>query len=89
LKIIILALLTLVLVSCGEIRLELGSDDVGEVGEWEVVPSFTSSERYNSWLINTKTGDLYACTKRGNENGYCSPVTTPFGLEREVRDVEL
>ena len=88
-KIIFLSLLTLVLVSCGEIRLQTGGDDIGEVGEWEVVPSFTSSERFNSWLINTKTGDLYTCTKRGNENGYCRPVTTPFGLEREFRDVEI
>ena len=33
-KIIFTILLTLVLVSSGEIRLQTGGDDVGEVGEW-------------------------------------------------------
>lgn len=88
-KIIFSIFLTLALVSCGEIRLQTGGNDLGEVGEWEVVPSFESREWSESWLINTKTGDLYACTKRYTENGYCSPVTTPFGVEREFRDVEI
>ena len=86
-RLIILSLLTLVLVSCEEILLELGSDDVGKVGEWEVIPSFTSPERSESWLVNTMTGEMHACTKRLRENGYCSQVNT--GLEGVIQRLDL
>ena len=86
-RLILLSLLTFVLVGCGEIRFEVGEDDSGEVGEWEVIPSFTSPERSESWLVNTKTGEMHACTKRVAENGYCSQVWT--GLEGLIQRVDL
>jgi len=66
LKIIILALLTLVLVSCGEIRLELGSDDVGEVGEWAWIPTTVDNSLVGGagYLTNTRTGTVKLCTSR-------------------------
>ena len=75
-KIIFMSLLALLLVSCGEYRLSIGGGNVGDIGEWEVTPSYTGQDRSDSWLINTTTGELRFCTKLYLENGYCSEVTT-------------
>ncbi len=64
-KIIFLSLLTLVLVSCGEIHLQIGGDDVGEVGEWVWIPATGESApvgTFGAWLYNTRSGDVRACT---------------------------
>lgn len=63
-KIIFSILLTLVLVSCGEIRLELGGDDVGEVGEWVWTPTTVDNFLIGGagYLTNTRTGTVKLCT---------------------------
>mgnify|MGYP001210127778 CR=1 FL=1 len=65
-KIIFSIFLTLALVSCGEIRLQIGGDDVGEVGEWVWIPDRSEAAvaqgNFAAWLYNTRSGDVRACT---------------------------
>ena len=69
-KIILLSLLTLVLVSCGEIRLEIGGDDLprgyDEVGTWNWIPEpdrvlSTGDILTSAYLVNTQTGAVQWC----------------------------
>ena len=81
-KIIFLSLLTLVLVSCGEIRLELGSDDVGEVGEWVWTPTTVDNSLIGGagYLTNTRTGTVKLCVSRvpASSFGSSNILTDPY-----------
>tara|TARA_B100000676_G_scaffold117305_1_gene116763 strand:+ start:266 stop:562 length:297 start_codon:yes stop_codon:yes gene_type:complete len=68
LKIIFLSLLTLVLVSCGEIRLEIGGvgefDEVQEVGTYTWIPEPDLNDiNQNGYLVDTRTGEVEWCLK--------------------------
>ena len=91
-KIIVLSLLTLVLVSCGEIRFEVGEDDSGEVGTyvWMPQPDTPRLDRFGNpivgegvptaYLVNTRTGVVQRCRK-ADSDFICvynaSPTNTP------------
>jgi uncharacterized protein YceK len=70
-RLILLSLLTLVLVGCGEIRLEVGEDDSGYVGEvgtyaWMPQPDVvhpTGGVQQSAYLVNTRTGVVQSCLK--------------------------
>ena len=71
-RLILLSLLTLVLVGCGEIRLEVGEDDSGYVGEvgtyiWMPQPdtlgTLEGDVRKRAYLVNTRTGVVQDCLK--------------------------
>ena len=87
-KIIFTILLTLVLVSCGEIRLELGGNDVGEVGTYVWTPqpdTLFEGEviRYQGYLVDTRTGFVQECVKYIQEDNFtclyaADPTNTPM-----------
>jgi hypothetical protein len=81
-RLILLSLLTFVLVSCGEIRLELGSDDAGEVGEWVWTPTTVDNSTIGGagYLTNTRTGTVKLCTSRvpASAFGPSNLLTDPY-----------
>jgi hypothetical protein len=73
-RLILLSLLTLVLVGCGEIRLEVGSDDDelgsddGEVGTYVWMPQpdtlgTLGDVQKRAYLVNTRNGRVQSCLK--------------------------
>ena len=91
-KLIPLLLLTLVLVSCGEIRLELGADDDFDVtldsdgvGTW-VLGETGVSNVPTTFLLNTKTGELKICNYA---EGSCSIIHNADAEGSSGQDNEL
>ena len=80
-KIIFLSLLTLVLISCGEIRLEIGGNDsnpqpveINEVGEWIWHPLPTLPV-FGGYLVNSRTGRMFDCERSSrSETLTCTEV---------------
>ena len=70
-KLILLSLLMLVLLGCGEIRLTSS-----EVGEWV----FHNNDNATGWLLNSKTGHLKWCV-------YVAPPTNDNRPESRCEDV--
>ena len=85
-RLILLSLLTLVLVGCGEIRFEVGSNDpdgLGEVGEWVWTPTTVNNSQIGAsgYLTNTRSGIVQLCTSlipASVFTNFSSPITDPF-----------
>ena len=65
-KIIFSIFLTLALVSCGEIRLQTGGDDLGEVGEWVWQPI----DAQTAYLVNSRLGSVRRCAVQPENSLY-------------------
>ena len=67
-RIVLLISLTLSLLGCDKIRLEIDSNEVeieSEEGSWIFAPDSTEAMQglvYTGWLLNEKTGELDFCT---------------------------
>ena len=90
-KIIFSIFLTLALVSCGEIRLELGGNDVGEVGTYAWIPQpdkVVSPQdgliRRGGYLVNTRTGVVQECLKYNPDSDlFCIYAADPTNITAE------
>tara|TARA_E500000331_G_C17044611_1_gene621173 strand:+ start:35 stop:382 length:348 start_codon:yes stop_codon:yes gene_type:complete len=91
-KIIFSIFLTLALVSCGEIRLQIGGDDVGEVGkvgEWVWQP-VEDNNTIDAYLVNSRTGEVRQCPRRlGNDFYRCYVVTHPALSVRQMTALNI
>ena len=85
-RLLLLSLLTLVLVGCGEIRLEIGEDDVGEVGTYTWIPEPDLNNYQNAYLVNTKTGNVQWCLK-GDVDWSCAPAVSDLSLDEAIEQV--
>ena len=89
-KIIFSIFLALALVSCGEIQLQIGGNDVGEVGTYVWIPEpdkVVSPQgdvvRRRAYLVNTRDGVVQECTKYNPESDFfcvyaADPTNTPM-----------
>ena len=95
-KIIFSIFLTLALVSCGEIRLELGGNDVGEVGTYSWIPhpdTVVSPQdgliRRGGYLVNTRTGDVEICISNETQVMDCFMTVSGTKTDQQMLDRNL
>ena len=97
-KIIFSIFLTFSLVSCDEIRLQIGGDDVGEVREWVWMPQPDSPVVFansvidhlrNAYLVNTRTGDVQFCTSNESQVMDCTYAASGTKTDQQLLDRNL